>query len=102
MAGSQFACQTKSSSILKKLEKTTEKKNVLEPTQTWLNAWKTWVTERKLSLKLEEQEREHGVNSDNNMINWVIQNTPLEASKKKLKKPRAARVGRESIIQLIT
>jgi len=25
MAGSQFACQTKSSSILKKLEKTTEK-----------------------------------------------------------------------------
>ena len=54
MAGSQFACQTKSSSILKKLEKTTEKKNVLEPTQTWLNAWKTWVTERKLSPKLEE------------------------------------------------
>jgi len=30
----------------------------LKATQTWLNVWQTWATERKLNPKLEEYEQE--------------------------------------------
>ena len=44
--------------IVEQLTENAKNKNTLKATQTWLNVWQTWATERKLNPKLEEYERE--------------------------------------------
>jgi len=51
MADSRFALSNQN--IVEQLAKN---KNMMKATQTWLNVWQTWVTERKLNPKLEEYE----------------------------------------------
>ena len=45
MADSQFALSNQN--IVEKLEENAKNKNTLKTTQTWLNVWQTWATERK-------------------------------------------------------
>ena len=56
MADSRFALSKQN--IVEQLKENVKNKNTLKATQTWLNVWQTWATERKLNPKLEEYERE--------------------------------------------
>ena len=56
MADSRFALSNQN--IVEQLKENAKNKNTLKATQTWLNVWQTWVTERKLNPKLEEYEHE--------------------------------------------
>ena len=49
MDDSRFALSNQN--IVEKLEENARNKNTLKTTQTWLNVWQTWATERK---KIEE------------------------------------------------
>ena len=40
------------------LKENAKNKNTSKATQTWLNVWQTWATERKLNPKLEEYKHE--------------------------------------------
>ena len=53
MVDSRFALSNQN--IVEKLEENAKNKNTLKTTQTWLNVWQTWATERK---KTEEYEHE--------------------------------------------
>ena len=56
MADSRFALSNQN--IVEQLKENAKNKNMLKATQTWLNVWQTWATERKLNPKLEEYEHE--------------------------------------------
>ena len=56
MADSRFALSNQN--IVEQLKENAKNKNTLKATQTWLNVWQTWATERKLNPKLEEYEHE--------------------------------------------
>ena len=56
MAYSRFALSNQN--IVEQLKENAKNKNTLKATQTWLNVWQTWATERKLNPKLEEYEHE--------------------------------------------
>ena len=56
MADSRFALSNQN--IVDQLKENAKNKNSLKATQTWLNVWQTWGTERKLNPKLEEYEHE--------------------------------------------
>ena len=56
MAGSRFASSNQN--IVEQLKENAKHKNTLKATQTWLNVWKTWTTERKVNPKIEEYEHE--------------------------------------------
>ena len=56
MADSRVALSNQN--ILAQLKENAKNKNMLKATQTWLNVWQTWATERKLNPKLEENEHE--------------------------------------------
>ena len=56
MADSRFALS--SQNIVEQLDENAKNTNTLKGTQTWLNVWQTWATERKLNPKLEEYEYE--------------------------------------------
>ena len=45
MADIRFALSNQN--IVEKLEENAKNKNTLKTTQTWLNLWQTWATERK-------------------------------------------------------
>ena len=55
-ADSRFALSNQN--IVEQLKENAKSKNTLKATQTWLNVWQTWATERKLNQKLEEYEHE--------------------------------------------
>ena len=54
MADSRFALSNQN--IVEQLKENAKNKNTLKATQTWLNVWQTWATERKVHPKLEEYE----------------------------------------------
>ena len=56
MADSRFTLSNQN--IVEQLKENAKNKNTLKATQTWLNVWQTWATERKLNPKLEEYEHE--------------------------------------------
>ena len=56
MADSRFPLSNQN--IVEQLKENAKNKNASKATQTWLNVWQTWATERKLNPKLEEYERE--------------------------------------------
>ena len=56
MADSRFALSNQN--IVEQLKENAKIKNMLRATQTWLNVWQTWATERKLKPKLVEYEHE--------------------------------------------
>ena len=56
MADSRFALSNQN--IVEQLKENAKNKNTSKATQTWLNVWQTWATERKLNPKLEEYEHE--------------------------------------------
>ena len=56
MADSRFALSNQN--IVEQLKENAKNKITLKATQTWLNVWQTWATERKLNPKLEEYEHE--------------------------------------------
>ena len=56
MADSRFALSNQN--IVEQLKDNAKNKSTLKATQTWLNVWQTWTTERKLNPKLEEYEYE--------------------------------------------
>ena len=56
MADSRFALTNLN--IVEQLKENAKNKNKLKATQTCLNVWQTWATERKLNPKLEEYEHE--------------------------------------------
>ena len=56
MADNRFALSNQN--IVEQLKENAKNENTLKATQTWLNVWETWVTERKLNPKLEEYEHE--------------------------------------------
>ena len=56
MADSRFDLSNQN--IVEQLKENAKNKHTLKATQTWLNVWQTWATERKLNPKLEEYE--HG------------------------------------------
>ena len=49
MADSRFALSNRN--IVEKLKENAKNKNTLKATQTWLNVWQTWTTERKLKTQ---------------------------------------------------
>ena len=55
MADNRFALSNQN--IVEQLKENAKNENTLKATQTWLNVWETWVTERKLNPKLEEYEQ---------------------------------------------
>ena len=55
MADSWFALSNQN--IVEQLTENKKNKSTLKATQTWLNVWQTWATERKLNPKLEEYEQ---------------------------------------------
>ena len=54
LADSWFALSNQN--IVEQLTENKKNKHTLKATQTWLNVWQTWATERKLNPKLEEYE----------------------------------------------
>ena len=56
MADSQFALSNQN--IVEQLKENAKTKNTLKATQTWLNVWQTWATQRKVNPKMEEYEHE--------------------------------------------
>ena len=56
MADSRFALSNQN--IVEQLKENAKNKNTLKASQTWLNVWQIWATERKLNPKLEENEHE--------------------------------------------
>ena len=56
MADSQFALSNQN--IVEQLKENAKNKNTLKATQTWLNVWQTWATQRKVNPKMEEYEHE--------------------------------------------
>ena len=56
MADSRFALSNQN--IVEQLKENAKNKNTLKATQTWLNVWQTWVTQRKVNPKMEEYEHE--------------------------------------------
>ena len=56
MADSRFALSNQN--IVEQLKENAKNKNTLKATQTWLNVWQTWTTQRKVNPKMEEYEHE--------------------------------------------
>ena len=56
MAYSRFALSNRN--IVEQLKENAKNKNTLKATQTWLNVWQTWATQRKVNPKMEEYEHE--------------------------------------------
>ena len=56
MADSRFALSNQN--IVEQLKENAKNKNTLKATQTWLNVWQTWATQRKVNPKMEEYEHE--------------------------------------------
>ena len=56
MADIRFALSNQN--IVEQLKENAKNKNTLKATQTWLNVWQTWATERNLNPILEEYEHE--------------------------------------------
>ena len=56
MADSRFALSNQN--IVEQLKENAKNKNTLKTTQTWLNVWQTWATERKVNPKIEQYEHE--------------------------------------------
>ena len=56
MADSRFALSNQN--IVEELKENAKNKNTSRATQTSLNVWQTWATERKLNPKLEKYEHE--------------------------------------------
>ena len=56
MADSRFALSNQN--IVEQLKENGKNKNTLKATQTWLNVWQTWATQRKVNPKMEEYEHE--------------------------------------------
>jgi len=50
MADSRFALSNQN--ILEQLKENAKTKNTLKATQTWLNVWQTWATEKKLKVPI--------------------------------------------------
>ena len=56
IADSRFALSNQN--IVEQLKENAKNKNTLKATQTWLNVWQTWATQRKVNPKMEEYEHE--------------------------------------------
>ena len=50
MADSRFAV----ASVVEQLKENAKNKNTRKTTQTWLNVWEKWATERQVDAKIEE------------------------------------------------
>ena len=56
MAESRLALSNQN--IIDQLKENANNRNTLKATQTWLNVWQTWATQRKVNIKMEEYEHE--------------------------------------------
>ena len=52
LADSRFAISNQSD--VEQLKENSKNQNTLKETQTWLNVWQNWATERKVNQKIEE------------------------------------------------